>query len=226
MKRWLKRCFISITLGWVLFTGLIVAAGVLLDPPIWAWKLSRWISPPPEFPDQIKHNWVALDNIARPMQLAVIASEDQLFNQHNGFDIASIKDAAKDILAGERFRGASTISQQTAKNLYLWPGQNLLRKGLEAWFTLLMEQMWAKPRILEIYLNIVEFGPGIYGVEAASQHFFGKAAAKLNSRESALLAAVLPNPYQLDAGKPSVYLNKRIRWIQQQMRQLGVQTIP
>lgn len=156
------------------------------------------------------------------MRLAVVAAEDQKFPQHYGFDIDSIQDALRDYyLQGDNLRGASTISQQVAKNLFLWPAQSWLRKGLEAWFTVLIELIWPKQRILEVYLNIAEFGPGIYGVEAASLTYFNQTAAMLAPEQAALLAAVLPNPKAYHVEQPSRYVLDRRNWILRQMRQLG-----
>jgi len=169
----------------------------------------------------IHYRWVPFKAIAPPMALAVIAAEDQKFLGHRGFDFGSIKQALEDQAQGKRLRGASTISQQVAKNLFLWPGRSYLRKGLEAWFTLLMETLWPKQRILEVYLNIAELGEHTFGVEAASQRFFGKSAAQLSPQESVLLAAVLPNPLSYRADAPSAYIRKRQDWILRQMGQLG-----
>jgi len=169
----------------------------------------------------IRYRWIAYENISPYAALAVVAGEDQKFAVHGGFDFAAIKQALEDKLAGKTLRGASTISQQVAKNLYLWPGRSLLRKGLEAWFTMLLEMLWSKQRILEVYLNIAELGEQTFGVEAASWRFFSKSARQLNREEAALLAAVLPNPryYRVDA--PSSYIRRRQAWILQQMHQLG-----
>ena len=167
------------------------------------------------------HNWVPWTAISRHAAVAVIAAEDQRFLQHNGFDLEAIDKAWTDAKRGRRLRGASTISQQVAKNLFLWPGQSWLRKGLEAWFTLWIEWLWPKQRILEVYLNSAEFGRGVWGVEAASRHFFGKPAAKLNRHEAALLAAVLPSPKRFRADNPSPYLRQRQAWILRQMSMLG-----
>ena len=170
---------------------------------------------------KLRYSWTDWHHIAPAMRLAVVAAEDQKFPTHQGFDLASIENAIRDYLHGEELRGASTISQQVAKNLFLWPGRNFGRKALEAWFTLLIELTWPKQRILEMYLNIAEFGPGIYGVEAASRTFFGKSATMLEPREAALLATALPNPGAYDVAYPSDYMLRRQRWIQQQMQQLG-----
>jgi monofunctional glycosyltransferase len=153
--------------------------------------------------------------------LAVIASEDQLFPFHNGFDLSSIREAVRASERGKRLRGASTISQQVAKNLFLWSGHSFFRKGLEAWFTVLIETMWPKERILEVYLNIIQLGKGLYGVEAASQRYFDEPAARLSSSEGALLAAVLPNPIRMRVDKPSRYVLSQRDRILGQMRDLG-----
>jgi monofunctional biosynthetic peptidoglycan transglycosylase len=169
----------------------------------------------------LRHTWVDRDRIAPSAQLAVIASEDQKFPYHHGFDLDSIQDALREQEEGGRARGASTISQQTAKNLFLWGGHSYLRKGLEAWFTFLLELCWPKSRILEVYLNSAQFGPAVYGIEAAAQTFFHKHAAALTRSEAAQLAAVLPNPVRLHAGNPSAYVASRREWILGQMRGLG-----
>lgn len=169
----------------------------------------------------VHRRWVPLSAITPQMQLAVIASEDQRFPDHFGLDPGAIENAIRDYRSGGNLRGASTITQQTAKNLYLWSGKNFLRKGLEAWFAVLLEGFWGKRRILEVYLNVAEFGRGIYGVEAAAETFFGKPASRLTAREAALLAAVLPDPRELRADRPSDYLRERQSWILDQMQQLG-----
>ena len=169
------------------------------------------------------YEWVDYAHIAPNAALAVIASEDQQFPFHYGFDLNSIRQAQISNEEGGRVRGASTISQQLAKNLFLWPGKSYLRKALEAWFTVLLESLWPKQRILESYLNIVQFGPGVYGVEAAAQEFFHSSAARLTPGEAALLAAVLPNPERLHADRPSRYVDERRAWIMGQMRTLAAE---
>ncbi len=195
-----------------------------LPPPTSAFMLQYWLGNnhggETSAPD-LRYQWIDWDHIAPGMRLAVVAAEDQKFPYHHGFDFASMEDALRDYLHGDELRGASTISQQVAKNLFLWPDKNMGRKALEAWFTLLIELSWPKQRILEVYLNIAEFGPGIYGVEAASLAFFGKTAAMLESNEAALLATVLPNPVARDAANPSPSMLERRRWILTQMQQLG-----
>jgi monofunctional biosynthetic peptidoglycan transglycosylase len=163
---------------------------------------------------------VPWSRISRQAALAVIAAEDQKFLRHDGFDFESIEKAVTDARGGRRLRGASTISQQVAKNLFLWPGQSWLRKGLEVWFTLWIEWLWPKQRILEVYLNSAQFGPGIWGVEAASGRFFGKNAAQLGPQDSALLAAVLPSPNRLHVSSPSDYVRLRQASILGEMQRL------
>ncbi|MBF8291375.1 MAG: mtgA [Steroidobacteraceae bacterium] len=186
----------------------------------------RWLPVPVtsfmiQDPGRTAHDWVAWSEISRQAAVAVIASEDQHFLEHGGFDFEAIDKALTDAKRGRRLRGASTISQQVAKNLFLWPGQSWLRKGFEAWFTLWIEWLWPKQRILEVYLNSAEFGRGVWGVEAASQHFFRKPAARLNRHEAALLAAVLPNPKRFRVDRPSPYVQQRQAWILRQMSMLG-----
>ena len=164
-------------------------------------------------------DWVGHDDISPWMGLAVIASEDQKFPTHWGFDVAAIESVLDN--NDSRMRGASTLSQQTAKNLFLWDGRSWVRKGLEAGLTVGIETVWTKRRILTIYLNIAEFGPGIFGVEAASQRYFHKPASRLTAADAALLAAVLPNPIRYRAAAPSGYVRARQQWILRQMRQLG-----
>jgi monofunctional biosynthetic peptidoglycan transglycosylase len=165
--------------------------------------------------------WVSLEQISPNAAIAVIASEDQQFPFHTGFDFNSIREAVRASERGKRLRGASTISQQVAKNLFLWSGHSFVRKGLEAWFTVLIETLWPKERILEVYLNIAQFGDGVYGVQAAAQHFWHQSARNLSSRDAALLAAVLPNPHLLRVERPSRYVVARREWILGQMRGLG-----
>ncbi len=167
------------------------------------------------------HDWVPWPEISRQAAVAVIAAEDQKFLEHQGFDVEAIDKAWTDAKRGRRLRGASTISQQVAKNLFLWPGHSWPRKGLETWFTLWIEWLWPKQRILEVYLNSAEFGRGVWGIEAASRHFFRKPAAKLNRHEAALLAAVLPSPKRFRVDRPSPYVQQRQAWIMRQMSMLG-----
>ncbi len=173
----------------------------------------------------VLYDWVPGYKITNSAKLAVIAAEDQKFFDHFGFDVESITKAIEQNKKRRRVRGASTITQQTAKNLFLWPGKSFIRKGLEAYFTVLLELFWSKERILEVYLNIAEFGENVYGVQAASQKFFKKDANKLSYHNSASLASVLPNPKRYKVNSPTQYLARRIQWIERQMYQLGEKTI-
>ncbi|WP_133241338.1 monofunctional biosynthetic peptidoglycan transglycosylase [Pasteurella langaaensis] len=174
-----------------------------------------------DFDYDVHYNWVSLDKISPNMQLAVIASEDQTFPSHWGFDWNAIAKAFEHNEKSKRIRGGSTISQQTAKNLYLWHGQSWIRKGLEVPVTLSLELLWSKKRILEVYLNIAEFGNGIFGVEAASRFYFKKSAKNLTPSEAALLAAVLPNPIIYKVNAPSNLVKRKQAWIMRQMNGLG-----
>ena len=164
-----------------------------------------------------QHQWVSYDEISSWMPRAVVASEDGRFYEHHGFDFKEIQNAIDEGKAGKRQRGASTISQQTAKNVFLWPGHSWVRKGLEAYFTVLIELFWSKERIMEVYLNSIEMGAGIYGVEAASQHYFGCTAKKLSTPRAALIALCLPSPLKRDPAHPSSYMRRRQRTIMRYM---------
>ena len=166
---------------------------------------------------KLKHHWVSIDEIAKDMPLAVMSSEDQRFLIHHGFDFDAIQQAAKENREGKRKRGASTISQQTAKNVFLWPGRTWLRKGLETYFTFLIEALWSKQRIMEVYLNSIEMGNGIYGAEAVAQEHFGCKASQLTRKQCALIAATLPNPRKFNSAAPSPYMKKRQRRIVKEM---------
>lgn len=169
----------------------------------------------------MEHDWVALEEISPKLQLAVVCSEDQNYLKHFGVDWGAIQKAMKENEKGKRVRGGSTITQQTAKNVFLWQGRSFLRKGLELWFTLLIEVFWSKERIMEVYLNSIEMGNGIYGAEAASQHWFHKSAKKLTKDEAAAIAAILPNPLRYKANPASSYISQRKAWIKQQMNFWG-----
>lgn len=168
-----------------------------------------------------KHHWVPLENISENLQLAVVCSEDQNFVKHNGFDLKAIEKAFDNNQQGKRVKGASTISQQTAKNVFLWPQRSWLRKGLETYVTFLIELIWKKERIMEVYLNSIEMGNGIYGAEAASQYWFKKPASKLSKSEAAAIAAILPRPLKYRANPPTNYIATRKLWIMKQMRYYG-----
>lgn len=187
-------------------------------------QLSAWLAG--QFNYVAQQTWVPLEQISSYMALAVIAAEDQKFPQHWGFDTQAIRAAlVHNTDHPSKLRGGSTLSQQTAKNLFLWDGRSWLRKGFEAGLTIAIELVWSKARILTVYLNIAEFGEGIFGVEQAAQHFFNKSAKQLTAEEATLLAAVLPNPIRFQVNHPSSYVLQRQRWILQQMEQLGGVTI-
>jgi monofunctional glycosyltransferase len=171
--------------------------------------------------EELRKDWVPLAQIAPALPQAVVAAEDNRFCDHNGFDWTALGEVLDDLRAGGRARGASTITMQTAKNLFLWPDRSLLRKGLEAWLTPQIELIWDKRRILEVYLNIAEMGPGIYGAQAAAEHYFGKSAADLGRLEASLLAAVLPNPRQWSPAAPTDYILGRASTIRRRIDQLG-----
>ncbi|MGY0391138.1 monofunctional biosynthetic peptidoglycan transglycosylase [Bizionia sp. KMM 8389] len=169
-----------------------------------------------------KHDWVALKDISKNLQLAVICSEDQNFLKHHGFDFKAIEKAFESNKTGKRIKGGSTISQQTAKNVFLWPQRSWFRKGLEVYFTFLIEILWTKERIMEVYLNSIEMGPGIYGAESASKYWFKKSAADLTPSQAAAIAAILPNPLNYKATPATAYIARRKQWIVKQMRYFGV----
>lgn len=220
----LKRLVGRLLLLLVLFWGGGIALFSILPVPFSAVMVERQVSAwlGGNFGYVAHSDWVSMDEISPWMGLAVIAAEDQKFPEHWGFDVSAIEKALAHNERNEsRIRGASTLSQQTAKNLFLWDGRSWVRKGLEAGLTLGIETVWSKKRILTVYLNIAEFGDGVFGVEAASQRYFHKPASKLTMSEAALLAAVLPNPIRFKASAPTGYVHSRQAWIMRQMRQLG-----
>jgi monofunctional biosynthetic peptidoglycan transglycosylase len=210
-------------LACVALSVLVVLTLRWVDPPTSAFMLEARLSAASEGDRTYRtdYEWVNLERISPHAAIAVIASEDQQFPFHAGFDLNSIRESVRASEKGKKLRGASTISQQVAKNLFLWNGRSFVRKGLEAWMTVLIELTWSKERILEVYLNIVQFGRGVYGVEAAASRFFHKPAARLTSSEAATLAAVLPNPIKMHAERPSAYVLERREQILGQMRALG-----
>lgn len=190
--------------------------------PVTPLMLIRYAEPKAEGQKKrLDKDWEPLRNISPHLQLAVVCSEDQNFLRHHGFDFGAIKKAVKHNEKSKRKRGASTISQQVAKNVFLWPGRSWVRKGFEVYFTFLIETFWSKRRIMEVYLNVAEMGKGIYGAEAASQHYFHKPASRLSKREAAALAVILPNPRKYNPARPSGYIQGRIGWAMQQMRFWG-----
>ena len=176
---------------------------------------------------KIDKDWKSLEEISDNMPLAVVTAEDQKFEEHYGFDLEAIEKAVKynEKHKGKKVKGASTISQQTATNVFLWPGRSWVRKGLEVYFTFLIELFWSKERIMEVYLNVIEMGPGVYGTEAAAQHYFNKSAAKLTKSEAASIAAILPNPIRWSASKPTPYIIKKRNWILRHMKQIELKEI-
>jgi monofunctional biosynthetic peptidoglycan transglycosylase len=213
-KRLLKLLLIKIPLAFIVLSVLWVL--VLRWVPVWVTPLmiSRSIEYRGDDSFQTHKSWQRYENISPELAKAVIASEDNLFVEHHGFDWKEMKKAIDDHqVRGKRLRGASTISQQTAKNVFLWNGRSWVRKGLEAYFTVLIELIWGKERIMEVYLNSIEMGPGIYGAEAVAQAHFGKSASKLTRREAALIAATLPNPLKYSSKNPSKYMRNRQRQI-------------
>jgi monofunctional biosynthetic peptidoglycan transglycosylase len=204
-------------LAFVLGSVALVGLFGLVDPPTSAFMLAHRL----ETGEAADQRWRDLEAVSPRLALAVVAAEDQKFPRHHGFDLDAIGSAWRSRGTDGPARGASTITQQVAKNLFLWSGRSWVRKGLEAWFTLLIETLWSKRRILEVYLNLAEFGPGIYGAEAAAQRHFGRPASALDRRQAARLAAVLPSPRNYSVARPSRYVLGRVRWIERQMGQLG-----
>ena len=221
--RWMKRLslgvlvfsllFLLLSTGWVAFYSAV-------NPPLTPLMIQRsWAGKGEE--KQIRKIWRGFEEISPWFSLAVLCAEDQRFPDHRGIDWVELRTAIEDHQAGKPLRGASTISQQVAKNLFLWNSRSFIRKGMEAWFTFLLESLHGKKRILELYLNIAELGAGIYGAEAAAQYYYEKPASELNAEEAALLAVILPNPRERDPRRPTPYLYQRQHWVLQQMRNLG-----
>ncbi|HJW07686.1 MAG TPA: monofunctional biosynthetic peptidoglycan transglycosylase [Rhodanobacter sp.] len=222
LARLLRMLAIAL-LAWLALSWLVVLVLRFMPPWTSAVMLERqlgaWIHGEKDF--RLRQHWVPWQQVSGWVPLAMVAGEDQKFPYHHGFDLDSIQDALDAADDGKRLRGASTLSQQTAKNLFLWNGRSFVRKGLEAYFTVLIELTWPKRRILEVYMNIAELGDGIYGVGAASEAYFHVPPAQLGPAQAARLAAVLPNPRRLHADRPSAYVQRRAAWIQRQMYQLG-----
>lgn len=218
IRKWLFRMAVA----FVLISGLLVLPLRWIDPPASAFMLKDRLTRG----QAITHEWVAPDRISPHLALAVIASEDQNFPDHLGFDTRQIQRALGEFRRNGRLRGASTISQQLARNLYLWPERSWVRKGLESWFTVWLELCLPKRRILDIYLNVAEFDDGVYGAEAGARRYFNRAAADLTPAQAALMAAVLPAPKRYNAAAPDAFLQQRQRWIMGQMRNLGDGWVP
>lgn len=204
---------VSLALAFVVLSFAWVAVYRFLPPPI------TWLQARDAIAGKhVEREWAPLTAMTKALPRAVIGSEDAKFCEHNGFDLQAIEAAASANMAGKALRGGSTISQQTAKNAFLWPGRSYVRKGLEAYFTLLIELVWGKPRIMEVYLNIIEMGPGIYGMEAAAEHYFGTTVDKLSNRQAARLAAIVPQPLKRSATKPSRQVRRYARRIEKRVR--------
>jgi len=202
---------------------LQVLALRFIDPPFSAFMASRqfdaWLERDWAF--RIRYEWRDLDAIAASLPMSLVAAEDQAFAHHDGFDFKAIEKARDSNAKGRKVRGGSTISQQLAKNLFLWSGRSYVRKAIEAWYTVLIEALWPKRRILEVYVNVAEFGDGIYGGQAASRSFWHKDASRLTPGESARLAAVLPSPKRYSATRPGPYVRRRAQWIERNVRRIG-----
>jgi monofunctional biosynthetic peptidoglycan transglycosylase len=225
-RRWshrLARWLLFAGAAWIVGSVLLVLLLRFVHPPLSAVMAEDWIAAKAggDRSFTLRQRWTPWQRVSPALPIALVAAEDQRFPDHHGFDFEAIQRAIEEADDGERMRGASTISQQVAKNLFLWSGRSFVRKGLEAYFTVLIEALWPKRRILEVYLNIAEFGQGTYGVGAASEQFFRTTPDRLDARQSALLAAVLPNPRRFHVDHPSPYVQRRAAWIQRQANQLG-----
>ncbi len=219
-RRWLRRLVLA-TLALFLASLVPVMALRFVDPPTSAFMLARQWEMRGQAGFSLRQEWVDIEDISPQLLIALVAAEDQTFPNHHGFDLDAITSVIAERGEGGARRGASTISQQVAKNLFLWSGRSWLRKGVEAYYTFAIELFWPKRRILEVYANIAEFGDGVYGAEAAARHFYGVPAARLDARQSAALAAVLPNPRRYRVDAPTPYLQRRRAWIERQVVQLG-----
>lgn len=218
-KRFIIRSLLLMMLAGVVLSLLLVVPFRWINPPFTMVMADRWLSS--EEGLYLHQQWLDWEAIPKQAALAVVTSEDQKFPHHAGIDIDAVMTALKEASRGGELRGASTISQQVAKNMYLWTGRSWLRKGLEVWFTLLVELSWGKQRILEVYLNIAEWGQGVFGLEAASRYHFGKPAAQLTPMQSALLASSLPSPLKYDPARPAAHLVERANWNLAQQERLG-----
>ncbi len=220
-----KRILITaakIFLWFVLFSVIWVLAYRFINPPITLLMVQRnWERKANDKPAKAERKWVKFEDISDNMKRAAVSAEDQLFLQHMGFDIKAIEKAYASNAKGKKMRGGSTISQQTAKNVFLWSSRSFIRKGFEAYFTMLIELLWSKERILEVYLNVIEMGDGIYGAEAASKAYYGKSCKKMSKGEASLLAACFPNPRRWTPNQPTAYIRHRQYLIMRNMRRLG-----
>lgn len=225
-RRWLRWVFLWLPLLFAAASVLQVVVLRFVDPPLTAFMVGRYMEAWGEGDRgfALAYNWRDADQISKQLPLALVAAEDQNFPSHSGFDFKAIEKARVHNAKGRKVRGASTISQQLAKNLFLWRGNGMTRwarKGLEVWYTVLIEAIWSKARIMEVYANVIEYGDGVYGAQAAARRFYGKDASRLTAGEAARLAAVLPNPRKYSVAKPGPYVLRRSRAIERQMRALG-----
>ncbi len=211
MLKFLKKLLLYLFVGHLLY----IVALKWINPPITITQITQGIEQ-----KKLKRDYVPYDKMGKNIKMAVIASEDQKFPYHNGFDMDEIQKAYDDNQSGKRFRGGSTISQQVAKNVFLWQGRSWIRKGLEVYFTFMIETIWGKERILEMYLNTSEMGIGVFGIEAASEYYYNKSAIDLTKNEAARIAAALPNPRKYNVNPPSSYISKRANNIMRQMRNI------
>ena len=221
LSKIIKR-ILALGLSVLLLSIVLVALGRWINPPVTALMLERkWQASQQQQSLSIQHRWVDWDQLPDSLKLSVIAAEDQKFAYHHGFDMAAIKAAFSHNQRGGTLRGGSTLTQQLAKNLFLWSGRSWARKALEAWFTAWIELLWSKERILEVYLNSVEWGPGVFGAQAAAYYHFKIPAPRLSLMQSSLMAASLPNPLVWRASQPNAHIQQRATWIRLQTKQLG-----
>ncbi|MFN3757871.1 MAG: monofunctional biosynthetic peptidoglycan transglycosylase [Algoriphagus aquaeductus] len=221
--RWIGRVILKVTL-W--FFGISIGLVILyrfVPVPVTPLMVIRLADQAFDSKKEMRlyKDWVSIEKMSRHAPQAVVAAEDQKFMDHRGFDFEAMEKAWENNKKGKRIKGASTITQQTVKNVFLWPSRSYVRKGLEAYFTVLVELLWSKERILEVYLNVIEMGEGVYGIEAAAQTYFNKSASKLSQSQAALIAAVLPNPRRWSPARPTGYIRGRQAWIMRQMNNLA-----
>ena len=217
----LQGLMLKLILMWVFITLVVILPLRWLNPPLTSYQFIDALHNSADPLKVISGRWLNSKEIPAAMKLAVIAAEDQRFPEHFGLDLHALWQAYKHNRQGKHLHGGSTITQQLAKNLYLWPARSYIRKALEAWFSIWMEILWSKPRILEIYLNVVEFGPQVFGIDSAAKNYFHQSGRHLNKRQCALLAAVLPFPKQVNLRHPSPYILQQQHWVFRQMIQLG-----
>jgi monofunctional biosynthetic peptidoglycan transglycosylase len=218
LKRWFFKAVIVFFISSILTVILFKWVPVPFTPLMFIRNIEQWTEGTSA---TFTHNWVSMDKISPNLVKAVIVSEDQKFFEHFGFDVEAIEKAYEGNKKGKKIKGGSTITQQTAKNVFLWPQRSYVRKGFEVYFSFLIEVFWSKERIIEVYLNSIEMGDGVYGAEAASQHWFRKSAKKLSTYEAASIAAILPNPRKYKAVRSSNYVERRKNWIVRQMGYFG-----